>query len=245
MHLVAVVLLEIEREPCNARERSGDADRGARVVADLVGHAVRQQRAHRGRSIVQLSFRRRVRVEEALGETNRADVEAVVPAQPVRGSCDELGRAAADVDDHRPVAQSALGRDAAKHQQRLVVSGEKPGLEPVAPLDLAEERLAVLRVANCARRDQQRSLGAERFQCFSIVGQDVPYARDGDGEEAAARIDALAQARDARLAVDVGNASVLDVRDEQTRGIRAEIDGCNTAHKGMTVSPEPWVESGP
>jgi hypothetical protein len=29
----------------------------------------------------------------------------------------------------------------------------------------------------------------------------------------------------------VGNASVLDVRDEQTGGIRAEIDGCNTAHK--------------
>ena len=39
VHLVAVVLLETEGEPCNARERSGDADRGASVVTDLVGHA--------------------------------------------------------------------------------------------------------------------------------------------------------------------------------------------------------------
>ena len=35
----------------------------------------------------------------------------------------------------------------------------------------------------------------------------------------------------------IGDANVLDVRDEQAGGIRAEIDGCNAAHKGMTVSP--------
>ena len=66
----------------------------------------------------------------------------------------------------------------------------------------------------------------------------------GDGEEASALVDALAEPRDARLAVDVGDVAVVDVRDEQTRGVRAEIDRCNTAH-GVDCTPDRWVESGP
>ena len=88
---------------------------------------------------------------------------------------------------------------------------QQPRREAVAPLDLAEERLAVLRVADGARRDEQRPLGAERLGGAAVVGEGVADARDREGEEAAARVDALAEARDPRLAVQLLDAAVLDV----------------------------------
>src|SRR3954454_12229998 len=91
-------------------------------------------------------------VAEALGQPHAADVEARVPLGE-----DELGRAAADVDDQRPVRERAAGSDSARGQLGLVVAGEQPGREPVAPLDLAEERLAVLRVADRTRRYGERA----------------------------------------------------------------------------------------
>ena len=72
---------------------------------------------------------------------------------------DQLGRAAADVDDDRSRLERA---DAAQRHRRLLVAGEQAGREAVRPLDLAEERLAVLGVAHGARRDGERPLGAER-----------------------------------------------------------------------------------
>ena len=95
--------------------------------------------------------------------------------------------------------------------------------EAVAPLDLAEERLAVLRVAHGARRDRERALGAERLGFAAVVGEHVPHARDRDGEQAASRVDAFAEAGDrGRRASSRG--AVLDVGDEQPGRVRAEVD---------------------
>ena len=96
-----------------------------------------------------------------------------------------------DVVERRPA-----GRDAADHHRRLLVAGEQARREAVAPLDLAEERLAVLRVAHGARRDAERPLGAERLELPPVVGEAVPHARDRDGEEAPPLVDALAEPRD-------------------------------------------------
>ena len=131
---------------------------------------------------------------------------------------DELGRAAADVDEQRRGAELA---DAALRQLGLLVAREQLRREAVAPLDLAEERLAVLRVADRARGDEQRPLGAERLGGAAIVGEDVANARDRKGEEATARVDAFAEARDPRLAVQLLDAAVLDAPDEQARRVRA------------------------
>ena len=114
--------------------------------------------------------------------------------------------------------------DAAPRELRLLVAREQLRREPVAPLDLAEERLAVLRVAHCARRDEQRPLGAERLGRAAIVGEHVAHARDREGEEAAARVDALAEPRDPRLAVQLVERAVLDVGDEQPRRVRPEVE---------------------
>ena len=137
---------------------------------------------------------------------------------------DQLGRAAADVDDQRPRFELPAGRDAAAHQQRLLLAGQEAGREAVAPLDLAEERLAVLGVADRARRDRERPLGAELLERAPIVDERVADARDRHGEEAAARVDALAEPRDARLAVHLVDPAVLDVGDEQPRRVRPEVD---------------------
>ena len=140
---------------------------------------------------------------------------------------DQLGRAAADVDDDGARLERP---DAAQGHRRLLVAGEQPGREAVRPLDLAEERLAVLGVADGARRDGERALGAELLELAAVVGEHVPHARDGDRQEAPARVDALAEPRDARPAHDLLDAAVLDVGDEQPRGVRAEVDRGDARH---------------
>src|ERR687883_358698 len=63
-------------------------------------------------------------------------------------ACTELARPAADVDDQSLGVDRTACCDSAKGQLGLVVTGQQPRLEPVAPLDLAEEGLAVLGIAN-------------------------------------------------------------------------------------------------
>src|SRR5262249_36685539 len=141
----------------------------------------------------------------ALGEANRAERQA--DAEVVER---ELGRSAADVDEERPGGEPS---DPATRHVRLVVAGEQLRREAVAPLDLAEQRLAVLRVAHGAGRDEQRAVGAERLGRAAVIRERVADARDRDGEETAAGVDALAQPRDARLAVELARVAVLDVGD--------------------------------
>ncbi len=88
------------------------------------------------------------------------------------------------------------GGDASNHHRRFVGSREQARREAVAPLDLAEEGLAVLGVANGARRDGERPLGAERLELAAVVGEAVPDACDGHGQQSATAVDSFAQPRD-------------------------------------------------
>ena len=189
MHALAVVLVETEVERGERRDRRGDADRVLRVE--------RRAGGARGR------FERRYVLAVALGEADGAQRQARAEVAE-----DELGRAP-------PMSTSSVRgvelADAAPRQLRLFVAREQPRREAVAPLDLAEERLAVLRVADGARRDEERPLGTERLGRAAVVGEGVADARDRDGEEAAARVDPFAESRDPRLAVQLLDAAVLDV----------------------------------
>ena len=109
---------------------------------------------------------------------------------------------------------------------------DEPRREAVAPLDLAEERLAVLRVAHRARRDGERALRAEALERPAVVGERVAHAGDRQGEEAAPRVDAFAEPGDARLAVHLVDAAVVDVGNEQPRRVRAEVDRCDSHLRG-------------
>ena len=112
----------------------------------------------------------------------------------------------------------------AERQQRLVVPGEQLRREAVAPLDLAEERLAVLGIADGARRNRERPLGAERLQLAAEVGEAVAHPRDGEGEEATPAVDSFAEPRDHQPPRDLLDAAAAHVGDEQASGVRPEVD---------------------
>jgi hypothetical protein len=85
--------------------------------------------------------------------------------------------------------------------------------------------------------DGEGALGAERLELAPVVGQRVAHARDRDGEEAMSRIDAFAELRDRRAALDFLHAPVLDICDEEAGGVRAEVDRRNAHHLRGTA---PW-----
>ena len=173
--------------------------------------------------------------EPPLGQTDAADVEALAEDHALLAAEDQLGRAAADVEDERPLAQGPVGRDPAIRQERFLVTGEEARREAVAPLDLAQERLAVLGVPDGARREREGALGAEPLGVAAIVDEHVPDARERGRQELAPRVDALGEARDREPAIDLLDDAVLDVRDEQPGGVGAEIDDAD-AHVS-TIPP--------
>ena len=137
VHALGVVLVAAELERRERRHGAGHAD-AARLGSAAVGRtrAVRSS----GRDVV----------AEPLGEPHAADVEAGRVAA-VDG---ELRRAAADVEQQRAGRQRAAGGDAADRSAPPPRRRSGAACEAVAPLDLAEERLAVLGVAHGARGDE-------------------------------------------------------------------------------------------
>src|SRR5262249_37650764 len=149
--------------------------------------------AHGGGAGLELYVRRWIRVKKAFGETNGADVEAVVPTDTLRVRGDELRRPAAEIDDHRLVVHLAVARDAAVRQQRLVVAREKTRREAVAPLDLAEERLSIVGIADRTRRDRKRAFRAGLFDRPAKVREHVPHSRNRERQEFPASVDPFAE----------------------------------------------------
>ena len=160
-------------------------------------------------------------VAVALGQPDGADVEARREVSVI-SSVDPPPTSTPRCRLERP--------DAAQRQRRLLVAGQQTRREAVRPLDLAEERLAVLRVAHRARRDGERALGAERLELAPVVVEHVAHAGDRHGEQAPARVDAFAEPRDARAAQHLLDVAVLDVGDEQAGGVRAEVDRGDAHH---------------
>ena len=226
---LSVVLLQAELDRGEGRDRPRDADR---VVDDEIlgdrGGDMPGAGAELGRG-------RRIAAEVPLGQPDGADVEAEPRADAVWARDHELGGAATDVEDERRPVEATVARDAAEGQLGLILAAEELGREAVAPFDLAQERLAVLRVSDGARRNQECSLGAEALCLPPVVGEHVPHARDRKRQEASARIHAFAEAGDFLPRDDVLHAAVVDVGDEQPRGVRPLVDR-GDAHGGGYAS---------
>src|SRR4029453_8147012 len=106
--------------------------------------------------------------------------------------------------------------------------GKKPSPKAVAPLDLAQKGLAVLGVADGARRDQENPLSGPPLGFAAVVRERVSDARDGHWKQAATRVHAFAKPGDLDMLRDLVDLAVLDVGDEQAGRVRALIDGCHT-----------------
>ncbi len=191
--------------------------------ADRVAHGQRRKQLTDGRpGAGQLDPGRRVAVHVALRQADGTDVEA-----RREGARRELGRAAADVEQQR---RASLRADPAPCQLRLLFAGEQLRLEAVRPLDLAQERFAVLGIAHGARGDRERPLGAERLELLPEIGEDVAHAGDRNRQEPAPRVDAFAEARDDAATNDLLDAPLDDVGDEQAGRVRAEVDRGDARH---------------
>ena len=174
---VVLGVAEIERR--ERRHRPGDADRAS------VASSREQRREHSAAAAAELGPRRWIRDEEALGEAHAADVEAASTSLARRSTASTssvepppMSTTSVSSSDGRP-AETPRTISAASSAPSSSLRGE-----PVAPLDLAEERLAVLGVADRARRDRERPGRAELLELAAIVGEAVPNARDRDREKA-------------------------------------------------------------
>ena len=96
--------------------------------------------------------------------------------------------------------------------------------------------IARVRNALSDYRRTAEALGAERLGRAAVVGERVADARDRDGEEAAARVDALAEPRDARLAMELARDAVLDIGDEKACRVRPLVDR-RDSHRSTRTQP--------
>ena len=136
----------------------------------------------------------------------------------------------ADVEHERPVVERPAGGDPAQGQLGLLVARDEPCREAVAPLDLAEEGLAVIGVTDGAGPDREHALGAEPLRLAAVVGKHVADTRDRERQQLAAFVDAFAEPCDHALACDFLDAPAVNVSDQQTGRVGAQVDGCD-AHR--------------
>ena len=77
-----------------------------------------------------------------------------------------------------------------------------------------------------------------------VVGEARRHALDGGREEAAGRVDALAEVRDPRLPVELDEVAVDDVGDEEPGRARAQVDRGDARHlRGKKNVSRPSVDS--
>ena len=169
---------------------------------------------------------RRVGVEEPLRQPDAARIGAVRPRETVAV---RRGRALSSRRRCRRRACSAATERSLVTPRSIISASSPPSRslvrEAVAPLDLAEERLAVVGIPHGARADCQHALGTQLLGLAAIVDEDVAHARDRRREEDAPPVDRLAEPRDRLPTHDLLDLAVFDVGDEQASRVRAEVDG--------------------
>src|SRR5215212_2685074 len=162
----------------------------------------------------------------ALGLANRPctgrHVEGRVRARPAEH---ELGAAAADVDyEQRIPALRAVARRAEERQPGLLVARDRARLDAVPLGELLAELLAVRRVADRARRHAHDRVGAVLVDQLAVRPDRFVHALHRRRAELARGVDPLAEPGYLRAPLEFLDAPAEDVRYEQARRVRPEID---------------------
>ena len=126
------------------------------------------------------------------------------------------------------------GADTAQRERRFLLAAQQARREAVAPLDLAEKRLAVLGVAHRARRDAECPLRSKLLELAAVLREDVANAGDREGQELAPLVDTFAQPRDPQPADDLVERPV-GIGDQETRRVRPQIDSCDPHLRGTNA----------
>ena len=233
--------LELRLDACRARARGRGRGRGrTRRGRGRVRRASspcrrrRSRRAARDRAARERTCAAQAVdvVAEALGQAHAAEVEARVEETP-------SGPPSTSSVEPPPTSTTSVPASIARPAvtPRNVSSAssspdEQPGREAVAPLDLAEEGLAVLGIAHGARRDGERPLGAERSPARAgsrrgSCGR-ARSARGSSRRRPSTPSPSRVICEPPRDLVDV---AVVDVGDEQARRVRAEVDRRDAGHR--------------
>src|SRR4051812_6037823 len=163
----------------------------------------------------------------------RRDVELRVLA----GRADHvLGAAAADVDDEGLVRRPPGGRTE-EGQPRLLLTGDGLRLDVEALTQQLRELGAVLGVADGAGRDGHDPIGAVTIDLLLVVLEDSDDALDRGVGEAAAGVHPLAEPRHVGAPLELLDVAVLDVRDEEPRGVGAKVDHGYGRHRSSSSLP--------
>jgi hypothetical protein len=137
----------------------------------------------------------------------------------------ELGAPAADVEhEERVAARRPPAGGAQEREPRLLVAGDRARVDVEALGQLAPELLAVPRVPHSARGDGDDALRAVGVDRLPEGLDDREDTLDGGGPQAAGGVDSLAEARDLGPALELLHPSAHDVRHEQPRGVRPQVD---------------------
>ncbi len=206
-------------------------------------HGVREDLLRLGGERLEPLLRRRVVVEVALGLAHDAGLRRDVELDLAVASDDELGRAAADVDDDDLLSvDRPLARRAGERQRGLLVAADRAGVqvEPIA--HRRRELCAVGRVADGAREHRGRRGRAVLVDELAEVPERVEDALHRRVREPAGRVDALAEPGHDRLAMKLRDSPVIgDVGDEQPRGVRPDVDDGDAHGAGGYPGRRGWL----
>src|SRR5262245_8396967 len=168
-----------------------------------------------------------------LGEAHASDVDRD-EATGFRRPVDELGGAATNVEHKVRRGLSEAGGRAGELESRFLFARDELRAHAQRHLCRTEEVLAIVRVARCTRRGRADALDVEFVDDASVLLQYRQRARDGIWMQLPGAVDALAETRDARAAIELHQLPVAlistQLGDEQTRGVGADVDGRDARH---------------
>ena len=167
---------------------------------------------------------RRVGGEVALGVADHPGLERGVEGDLLAGPDDQLGRAAADVDDQSRAGRGPFGGRAPVGEVRLLVAVEDLGRKVEALAQLGDEGAAVGGVADGARRDRRDRPRSQLLVARDVVGDRLADVLDRLHRELPGEVDAASQPRHPGPPVDLRDAGAADVGHQQPGRVCSDVD---------------------
>ncbi len=160
----------------------------------------------------------------ALGVANDAGLQRGVEGDLLSPADDQLGRAAADVDDQRRPLGGVLGGGAEVGEVRLFGAVEDASGEVEALAQLGDEGAAVAGVADGAGGDRVDLSDAEVGDRRQVLADRAAGVLDRLRRQVAGEVDAAAEPGYPAAPLHRRDAAAGDVGDEQAGGIGADVD---------------------
>ena len=171
--------------------------------------------------------------KEALRQSHAADLQRLEALGNETAADDEFGGSAADVDDEPRLSGGRQHvRDAVVDEPRFLVAGDDVDREPERALGLRHERRRVGRDAKRVGRDRPHG---RRMQSLDALAESREAGEGGAARfrsEAAALVDAPADAQVLAPRVEAEDLVAFDAADFEPEAVRAHVDDGERFRRG-------------